>query len=658
MSFFKKHQKKILAVFSVGLMVAFAAESGTGGGGGSRTDPVVGKMNGAPVHASELEQASQEWRAMQRYHLGPIIYEILAVPTPDAQMDGSTWHQSLQQARLIENEIDNNGDLFFLLAREARNAGVRPDTELLQAILTHVAPMLPQDDDQTYSVVRAGLTDLLLIRANFEQVASNVKVSQPLAQRLLATQAQTITLNVVPLPLTDFSHKTPAPTTQQVQAQFEKFSNVDPGVSDLKSNPFGFGYRLPERVKLQYFEISRDAAEKIVQARKTPYDWDVAAHLYYYQHPEDFATTEPSSTQPVASSTTAPTSAPSAKPFDQVHAEALQHVQGPLVDKLVADVQNKITSSLQTDWQLYTRNTSRPSSSATSGPSAPSFRENYPSYTYLRQLADAVQAQFGLKVDVNEESRDYLSAKDLAALPGIGEASDNPSSANGRDFAAIAMQQADAYLKQTDKNTPTARANLMKPSVPLEDGSHNIYIFRLTDARPAEPPPSAKDVAGQIDADLRTAGEYKLAKDAAQQLLSSAQTGTLASAAMATGRSVIATEPLSGNSFFIAAGLSLTPQATQSFINQAQQLLSHYDPKTNAHPMELIEIPSDGKIFVAQLSHISAKWTDQNFFATSLLAAAQVRSQLLLALQGNWFANAAVVQRAGYTPAANSKDAG
>lgn len=657
MSFFKKHQKKILAVFSVGLMVAFTAELGTGRSGGSRTDPVVGTMNGAPVHASELEQASREWRAMQHY-LGPILYELLAVPSPDAAMGGSTYRQSLQQARLIENEIDNNADLFFLLAREARNAGVRPDVELLQAVLNHVAPMLPQDDEQTYSLVRAGLTDLLLVRANFEQVASNVKVSQPLTQRLLATQAQTVTLNVVPLPLSDFSSKVSAPTTQQVQSQFDKFANVDPGLPDPRSNPFGFGYRLPERVKLQYFEISRDAAQKVIEARKTPYDWDVAAHLYYYQHPEDFATTEPSTTQPSASATTAPTSAPSVKSYAQVQAEAMQHVQGPLVDKLIADVQNKITSTLQADWQSYVRNASRSSSTSPAELSVNSLGENYPSYTYLRKLADAVQSQFGLKVDVNEEARDYLSAKDLAALPGIGEASDNPSSASGRDFATLAMQQADAFLKQNDPKSPAARADLMKPSTPLEDGSHNIYIFRLTDARPAEPPPSAKDVAGQIEADLRTAAEYKLAQDAARQLLSSAQTGTLESAAMAAGRSVMTTEPISGNSFFIAAGLSLTPQATQFFIEQAQQLLAHYNPKTNAHPKELIEIPSDGKVFVAQLANVSAKWTDQNFFANSMFATAEVRAQLLLALQGNWFANTAVVQRVGYTPAANSKDAG
>jgi hypothetical protein len=636
--FVRRHQKKFLALFTVGLMVTFAINSGNKSTNKARNETIIAQTDDGPVYGADKEQAEQEWRLLERY-LGQDLIGILAVsPPPDT--DPSMWRamrqNSEERANAIVQDIQANPETFLLLVREARKAGVRASGEIYQSVTEQTAPYMGQLDDDTQALFHEALTDLLLIRANFERVASNIKISQPTIENSLASSTQSMKLDVVPISSGDFASKIPAPTPQQIADQFKRFANVDPTVPDPTGNPFGFGYRLPERVKIQYFKIDRASAQAVIDGKKSAYDWDVEARKYYYAHPTEFASTQPASTQPSSDS-------PAVKPFAEVHQDALNKVKEAMIMPLMAQAQNRLTTMLNADWRTW-------SSSATTVPTAASLAmgdESYPTYLYMRKPAKAVYNEFQVtvepnEVDNNQNGRSYLYAPDLAGVTGIGMSSLNPDDQQHTNFPLIVMKQLADWLKRPDRDSATARADLLKPSQPLEDDKGNIYIYRITDARPAEPPSSIDQVASQIDADLRKAAGYQLAKEAGTQLLTAAKTTSLKSAA--NGKVVFPVDTRTTN----PAVIGLTPQDAVPFITQAEQLLGQYNPATNPHPTVLIDLPTEGKVYIAQLTGVSAPWSRDTYTDYYTSAAAKLRYGMELQLQEEWYGK--TITRNGYKP--------
>ncbi len=618
----RKHQKKVLAFFGVALMIAFAASSNTNRSNNNGPGrQVVGKTNAGPIFNTDLIDARREWGALSRY---------VMVPLPNMQTRRYEMHPIIYKyfTQSAIAEIEQKPELFLLLRQEAIDANVQVNIDELHDIMTNDYVSPAGADQDTEEAVYDAVSDLLRINANFNRIAGNVKISQPQLNLVLAKGLQRIQLNAVELAASRYSSKVAAPTAQAVQEQFAKYGNVDPGRPDA-GNPFGFGYRLQDRVKLQYLQIDREAAEKAVEATKSAYDWDVEARLYYLQHKDEFA-----ATQPTTGPTTEPT-AGAAKPYEQVRDAALRSVRQPQVEKLVLDVQNKILATMQSDLRIWSN-----SSGATS------LGEQYPSYAYLKKLCDAIEAQFKLRVFASEQDRDFLSSGELAELAGIGS-----SQSGSIRFADDVMQRTTAYLARSDKDTPAAKAQLMATSDPLFDMVGNVYIYRLTEARAAEPAPDVQTVAGKIESDLRTEAAYRLALDQAKQLLATAKATTLTSAAAKSTLAVIETEPFNepvSGAPYLGDGILLGDSGLMAFVNRAFELLVGYDPASEQHPMEIIEIPQDAKVFVAQLSHVTPSWDETDFYKQASEATEFLQGQEKQLLRQQWMSYDEVVKRTGY----------
>ncbi len=602
---------------------------------------MIGHVKDAPVYNGDLEQAHTEWQVLNRN----VAVEVNDRYTGEPHLEPISekmWGNKLT------NAINEKPELFMLLRREARDAGVRIDNDQLNEIMANNFRPSPEPDDAVEELARDAVTDMLLIQSNFVRLASDVKVSQPYRDEMLAKYLQNIRLNVVEIPASDYASKLPPPTTQQMQEQFDKFANIDPGVPDPEKNPFGFGYRLPDRVKLQFLAIRRDEVQAAVEKSKTPYDWEVQARLYYRQHHDEFPATQPAAptTQNLASSQ--PSTAPAYKPFEEVSKEAIDRVRTPIVDKLMADIQGRIAGVMSSGWHAYSESvaTTQPGGAAASSPAG----SDYPSYTFLRNLADSIQQQYGVHIYVTDRQNGYLSEKDLPMLEGIGQAFDNPMSEQAVPFATLTMQRARTFLARPDKDTPQARAQLMQPSMPLQDYMQNVYVYRLTDARAAEPAPSLADVSVKVEADLRTQQGFEKAKEAAGPLLAAARNGTLGGAAGAIGKSTTTTESFNAGSRSFGLNITMSESGTAAFKDQAFRLLSQYNPSTNAHPVELIELPQDGKIYIAQLQDISTDVDKNQAFEASIQVTAMLRNDLMAGLIQDWFSYDAVVKRMDYKP--------
>jgi len=208
------------------------------------------------------------------------------------------------------------------------------------------------------------------------------------------------------------------------------------------------------------------------------------------------------------------------------------------------------------------------------------------------------------------------------------------------------MQRATAYL--TGSQNDAAKAQLMAPSEALFDQAGNVYIYRLTDARAAEPAPDVETVAVKIESDLRAAAAYRMALDQAKMLAAAAGKTTLVAAAAKNGLTVVDTEPFSAGNPFLGDGITLSESGQAAFIKQAFDLLSSYDPKSAPHPMEIIELPQDGKVYVAQLAHVTPIWDASNFYQVASKATEQMRQMEQLQLMQQWLAYDQVLQRTGY----------
>src|SRR2546423_10180408 len=128
-----------------------------------------------------------------------------------------------------------------------------------------------------------------------------------MVQHSLAQDRQSIVVNLVEFNAARYADTLPPTTTQELQAQFEKYADVIKGAVDPKTNPHGFGYKYPNRLKLQYIAVPRGLVRKSVETSPPPgtdpnekniaYAWEKEARKYYLQHPDQFPTTQ-ASTEP------------------------------------------------------------------------------------------------------------------------------------------------------------------------------------------------------------------------------------------------------------------------------------------------------------------------------------------------------------------------
>ncbi len=305
-------------------------------------------------------------------------------------------------------------------------------------------------DQRLYSTAR----NFLLVQALYDRVANSVMVSQPVWQRVIDDHLQTVQLAVAEFTVDSMRHSVTAPTTQQIEQQFEKFKHVDPDASKKPDeDPLGFGYQIPTRVKIQYLKIPHKAVIDAARNEKSAYDWDVDAREYYYKHESDFnrmppkaspatqpttlPTTLPATGPSASTSTThpatlpvaeAPATGPSTRPFAEVQEEIMTRLLEDPAKALGDKIKEAVAHRLQTDFAAY-----HPPAGPTSQPSASSEAAAFQSAAYLDQVALAIQKEFKVLPEV-QQIGDAQSGAQLARLPGIGQA----TTEKGKSFARYA----------------------------------------------------------------------------------------------------------------------------------------------------------------------------------------------------------------------------
>lgn len=607
-------------------MVAFLVPtmSGRSGHSGAASAP-AGTVDGKTVYMIDLINAQEEWNWLKRNLVISDEYRMRALADTFGPVAGQ--------------QFEEHNDLYMLLQKEATQMGTFVSRDRVESLFKRVRVFnVDMKRPENVEFVKRTLANFLMVDDAFGHAAGVIKASQPYRNHELATRFQQMKVNAVEFAGADFSEKVPAPTRQQLQEQYDKWVEVDREAADARTDPYGFGYRFPSRVKLQYLCIPVTELRKAVEMRRPPSRWEVDARKYYQLNEARFSAT----TQ--QASTTGPTTRRVIKPFEEVRKEAMEALIQPEIEKLQNEVYRYVSGVLTADWNA--------TQTATGATQPSSLGVSYQSYEYLQKLAADVQGRFQVALTIEQWS-DYLSQRDLAAKGGIG-LSQTIAKISMPRYAMLDPKAEKAVVDREQRRTPglPKAMELWQPSQMLQDQANNLYVLRLTASDRARKPTGLDEVAAQVQKDWLLVQSMKLAREAADAFLATAKEKGFATSAQASKRPFLSSDYFSRGTPEVVALRLLDDEAVARFTSEAAVLLA-MKTKDDPRPVAVLQLPRDSRILVTQLDDLRSELTGEIVPLASQVMGEQFVMEMRTLFSTQWFDYRDVVRRMKYIPTKN-----
>jgi hypothetical protein len=294
----------------------------------------------------------------------------------------------------------------------------------------------------------------------------------------------------------------PAPTEAELQAHFEKYRDVAAGDGST------FGYRLPDRIKIEWLRVGEDTVRAMVEASDELNP--VAIYRHWQRHVEDKTKAFP----PFAPGAAIP-DAVRKDLFDQITAERMEEIQR-FVNEDLYDAHRQLPRehayyALPADWEAR-----RPR---------------------LDLLAEHVRTRFaGLALPQYEAIGDrWLTLDDLRAIDAVSNAE-----TSARTNAAKGIVELIASAKEFGGIDPTVvlQEGVVGPILRDRlDGS--LVVFRLIGTDPQRAPVSLDEVRDAVTSDLRRKAAYDRLLARRADLERQAIDGGLVALGMELGKPVV-----------------------------------------------------------------------------------------------------------------------
>ncbi|MGA2172570.1 MAG: hypothetical protein ABSG82_06095 [Sedimentisphaerales bacterium] len=297
MAVFRKYNKKIMAVVVIALMIVFTIEPLMNylSGRQSRGDNVVAYYDdNKKITSKELAQAQQQLEVLRSLGMSVFLrpQDPRLVPMQDLQNvllgellfeERATAAETIGRVKQIigrsDYEISDKqiNDIYakqypanmywLLLVREAHMAGVQVPVESAKEQLQAVIPRLMRGVtyEQVISAIvkRSGVSeeetietfaDLMSVIEYSKMMSSIQNRTTPQNLYEASWQEEAADAEYVVFDSNTFAGQARQPSEEKIVEQFEKYKGVFAGdVSE--DNPYGFGYKLPERVQLEYIAV-------------------------------------------------------------------------------------------------------------------------------------------------------------------------------------------------------------------------------------------------------------------------------------------------------------------------------------------------------------------------------------------------------------------
>jgi len=639
----RRNNKKLLAVFTVGLMIAFAFMPQSGQG---QRDQLltVGELNGRRIMQQDIAYPGFLWDFLSNNVFllgaskeGPVPLAVMLTGEP----------QSGQQ---LARQLMENHTMLYLLVDEAHRMGITVSQNEVDELAKNVGVRVDDgkgprlldfatlNNTETGDRAAQALQQFLLIQKSFLRAASVVKISQPILEQEQALSMQNVKLSVIEFNARDFAAQVPAPTTQQLEQQFNQFADKLPQIDPL-NNPAGFGYKYPDRIKLQYVEVPMDEVRNIVRKSKSDYDWEVDAQKYYRKNLSEFPTSQPTKAPEKAFDLTAPAPAsqpstqPTTRPFTEVKDEIVAKLVAPEVNKLKDQIANRIISTMGGDNMAYSATLKNASTTQRTSLNVP-----YDSFDYLTVLRDEIQKQYKITIVVQQLANQFFTHPELQNQPTIGKSflitgnQENPI----LEFADYAMFFCEKFQPEGSRRREGV-LSLFSPSRPLSDGAGNVYIFRITDAEASHKPATMQEVVDKVTTDWKAGAALDLSRDAALKAQDDAKARGLETAAKDVGKPLLQTGWLSGQTGWRDPGLQMSDESRPSFAQQAVELLAHAKLAPDKAVFGTLILPRDAKVLLARLDNTMPAASEEQVLFSKYMKANQYQAQLMSRLPADWF---------------------
>ena len=193
-------------------------------------------------------------------------------------------------------------DIYWLLLKnEMQLAGIRVSNKASGKLLARIIPQL--FNGATYSQLMGALIEqrgipekkvlsafgkLLAVLEYAKMMCSSEDITISQIMHNVSLEGEIIDVNFVKIGSPVFAETQAEPTQQEIVEHFDKYKKFFSGAVS-EENTYGFGYKLPDRVKLEYIAVKLDDVSKMVTAPTQE-----EAEKYYQKYRERFTEEVPS----------------------------------------------------------------------------------------------------------------------------------------------------------------------------------------------------------------------------------------------------------------------------------------------------------------------------------------------------------------------------
>ena len=405
LKFLRRYQTWIMAIGGSLLMVAFLLPQVIQRFGNMSRDQDVFRLTidgrTSTISATQWQQASSELAILESWmnsrDIGPSLY----FPPFDSDDPGSAgmhgadhWillKLAAQHAGFIGGPGDGDRQLQVQAADYAPSQQVSAD-ELYTRLVQRLGSTA-RDSNMSLDEAKQALANLEGISRLLHEYTGAALPSDNRVRHLVNQFEDRVNVGFVFVDAADHIADEPEPTEAALLEQFEKYREVAPGAGEQ-----GFGYRLPDRVKVEYLTIQYKSLLKNVdpsslEARK------------WYQRNQDQAADTPDGGKPS---------------FDEVTDDAISAYRRAKAEEMMTEISRFIRGALLKAIQPLPHD-------GTYRVLPDNWAQQRVSFETLRE---AVEQQFGVTVEYHGNAKDWTSVSNLGSMEGIGGASRLAGAAN------------------------------------------------------------------------------------------------------------------------------------------------------------------------------------------------------------------------------------
>lgn len=283
---FRKYNKYILVVGGTLLLIAFLMPQAISQMGKARMGRSVGTIDGQKISASEYQSAVMELVALEgffghldrqlpmpleegreREHWMLLRHEAEQAGLVGGSREGETLLPVFADAMVRQVYVDqarrqfggNSGQIAdFLMSSDPD--GVQEMTQRAMQILADArvrAASLAQMTGPQFDKALARLQGVSRLINTYQRAE---RLSDRETAAIAKALADSALVDAVFLSGRDLADKTLEPTQEELREHFERFRSFGPGEGE-----FGVGYKLPQRVKIEWIELDRSQIEDAVR---------------------------------------------------------------------------------------------------------------------------------------------------------------------------------------------------------------------------------------------------------------------------------------------------------------------------------------------------------------------------------------------------------